>query len=278
MTQLTIGMATYDDFDGVFFSIQAIRMYHREIDVKFLIIDNNPTSVQGKATSEFIESLGVQAKYVAYAEKKSTFVKYKLFELADTPYILCMDCHIFFEPGSLKKLLVYYEQNPGTNDLLQGPLVYDDLKSISTHFDPVWRGGMFGIWATDQRGGNADLPPFEIPMQGAGMMSCRKEAWVGVNSLFRGFGGEEGYVHEKFRKKGAKVLCLPFLRWMHRFRRPLGPQYPNTYEDRIRNYFISHLELGMPVDPIIQHFSQETKISKENMIAMQEAIKKEMML
>ena len=36
--KLTIGMATYDDYDGVYFSIQAIRMYHPEIlkDIEFI--------------------------------------------------------------------------------------------------------------------------------------------------------------------------------------------------------------------------------------------------
>jgi hypothetical protein len=29
--RLCVGMATYDDFDGVWFTIQAIRMYHREV-------------------------------------------------------------------------------------------------------------------------------------------------------------------------------------------------------------------------------------------------------
>ncbi len=29
--KLTIGMATYDDYDGVYFSIQALRLYHNEI-------------------------------------------------------------------------------------------------------------------------------------------------------------------------------------------------------------------------------------------------------
>ena len=41
MTRLTIGMATYDDYDGVFFSVQAIRMYHPEItdQIELLVID-----------------------------------------------------------------------------------------------------------------------------------------------------------------------------------------------------------------------------------------------
>ena len=28
---LTIGMATYDDYDGVYFTTQAIRLYHPEV-------------------------------------------------------------------------------------------------------------------------------------------------------------------------------------------------------------------------------------------------------
>ena len=42
--KLTIGMATYDDFDGVYFTVQAILLYHPEVadDVEVLVIDNNP--------------------------------------------------------------------------------------------------------------------------------------------------------------------------------------------------------------------------------------------
>ena len=48
---------------------------------------------------------------------------------------------------------------------------------------------------TDDRGRDSNGEPFEIPMQGLGMFSCRKEAWLGFNPLFNGFGGEEGYIH-----------------------------------------------------------------------------------
>ena len=42
--RLTIGMATYDDFDGTYFTVQAIRLYHPEVadDIEILIIDNHP--------------------------------------------------------------------------------------------------------------------------------------------------------------------------------------------------------------------------------------------
>ena len=53
--KFTIGMATYDDYDGVYFSIQSIRLCNPEImnDVEFVIIDNNPESSHAKALKHF---------------------------------------------------------------------------------------------------------------------------------------------------------------------------------------------------------------------------------
>jgi len=93
-------------------------------------------------------------------------------------------------------------------------------------------------------------------MQGLGAFSCLKSAWLGFHPQFRGFGGEEGYIHESFRQAGRKTLCLPWLRWMHRFGRPFGPRYLVTQEDRLRNYVIGHDELGLDLAPILHHFCE----------------------
>jgi hypothetical protein len=260
--KLTIGMATYDDFDGVYFSIQALRMYHPEVidDIEIIVIDNNPASHHGKAIRNLKGQTGI--KYIPFHEYQSTAIRNLIFENASAPYVLSMDCHVLFESGSIKKLIEYYEQNPDTKNLLQGPMVYDNLKAISSHFDPVWRAQMYGIWATDNRAKDPNGEPFEILMQGLGVFSARKDNWLGFNSAFRGFGGEEGYIHEKYRKNGAKTLCLPFLRWVHRFQRPNGVKYPLTLENKVRNYFIGCVELGLSVEPIYQHFLKETEVSK----------------
>jgi len=253
--RLTIGMATFDDFHGVYFSIQALRMYHPEImdETEILIIDNNPDGPHGQACLN-LANHSQNIKYIPEKQWVSTAVRNKIFEIARGDFVISMDCHVLFEQGSLKKLLDYYKNNSDTNDLYQGPLVYDNLNNISTHFEPVWRSQMYGIWQTDARGQDPNGEKFEIPMQGLGIFSCRKEAWLGFNKLFRGFGGEEGYIHEKFRKNGRKCWCLPFLRWVHRFGRPEGVKYPLTLENKVRNYFIGHLELGLDPEPIIQHF------------------------
>jgi hypothetical protein len=86
-------------------------------------------------------------------------------------------------------------------------------------------------------------------MQGLGAFSCRTDAWPGFHPGFRGFGGEEGYLHEKFRRAGGRCLCLPWLRWMHRFGRPRGVPYPLTIEDKLRNYVLGHTELGLDLSP-----------------------------
>ena len=105
-------------------------------------------------------------------------------------------------------------------------------------------------------GEDPEAPPFDIPMQGMGLFSCRRAVWPGFNPRFRGFGGEEGYIHEKFRQNGGRTLCLPFLRWMHRFRRPMGVPYINSWEDRVRNYMIGFRELGLPTAELEDHYRE----------------------
>jgi glycosyltransferase involved in cell wall biosynthesis len=252
MVALTIGMATYHDFDGVFFTLQALRLYQDLADTELLVVDNAGCD----HTRAFVEG-GARARYVRATDVTGTAVaKNVVFAEASGDAVLCCDAHVLFAPGAIARLTAYYRDHPDSRDLLQGPLVYDDLESISTHFDPVWRGQMWGVWATDPRGLNPEGEPFEIPMQGMGAFSCRKDAWPGFNPGFRGFGGEEGYIHEKVRQAGGRCLCLPWLRWSHRFGRPGGVPYALTIEDKLRNYVIGHAELGLDIGPVVAHFSE----------------------
>ena len=155
--------------------------------------------------------------------------------------------------------------------MLQGPLVYDDMETVSTHFDlSKWGADMWGVWETDKRGLNPDNKPFEIPAQGLGLFTCRKDSWLGFNKKFRGFGGEEGYIHEKYRMVGRKAVCLPFLRWVHRFGRPLGVSYNPTREDRFRNYMIGFQEIGKDTDEIVERF--KGKVSSEYVLTVKKEL------
>lgn len=252
---LTIGMATYDDYDGVYFSVQAIRLFHPEVteETDILVVDNNPAGTCATALKD-LEHHVDGYRCISYDECVGTGVRDQIFWEAETDYVLCMDSHVLLARGALRSLLDFFRENAATSDLLQGPLVSDDLRSVATHLDAVWRGGMFGTWSFDNWMERTKHGPFEIPMQGLGVFSCRRDAWLGFNPRFTGFGGEEGYIHEKFRQAGQRVLCLPELRWLHRFRRPFGHRYPGRWKDRIRNYLIGFDELGMSYDDTIEHF------------------------
>jgi glycosyltransferase involved in cell wall biosynthesis len=258
MIELTIGMATYNDFDGVYFTLQALRLYHDLKDTELLVVDNYGCDDTKSLVEQWIDGKYILAKDVVGTAAPRDLV----FRKAQGEAVLCCDCHVLFPPGVISRLKNFYRDNPDCNDLLQGPLLYDDAKNMSTHFDPIWREHMWGTWGKDPRGLSPDGEPFDIPMQGLGAFSCRRNAWLGFNPRFRGFGGEEGYIHEKFRQAGRRCLCIPWFRWMHRFERPHGIKFPLTVEDKIWNYVIGHAELGLDLKPVIKHFSESISLDK----------------
>ena len=312
MPKLTIGMAHYNDFDGVFFSIQALRLYQDMRDVEVLVIDNSPDTDAGKAVAQFVNGT-LFARYIPFTRViGAANAKGEVFREAQSDFVLCMDCHVMLVPGAVENLVRWYEDSPRCDDLITGPLIYDNLYDISTHFDLTWRGDMWGIWsrAWACKCGNHfsipiaqadstahDLmdydtiyskcpvcgltypvvqyeghesafceigckplgldyndPPYEVPANGMGLFSCRKESWLGFNPDFRGFGGEEGYIHLKYRQAGRKCLNLSFLGWIHRFGRANPVTYPLSYWDRIRNYVVGRRELNLPYMDIHDHF------------------------
>jgi hypothetical protein len=261
VSKLTIGLAVYDDYDGAFFTLQSLRMYHSEVmdRVEFVVINNNPTSDHGKALKTMVDTITEPKTYLEYTKYSSPFIKGKIFDIAETEYVLVIDSHVLLEPGSLKKLLDYYDKGLDNGNLLQGPLLYDDLHNVSTHFDfssKEWSGYMWGAWATDKRGTKSSNKPFTIPGNGMGLFSCRKDAWLGFNKSMRGFGGEEGYIHEKYKLQNRETICLPFLRWNHRFAKPSGTPYKLDVNQRFRNYMIAFKEVGKDTQEVIDNFKR----------------------
>lgn len=264
-------MATYDDFDGVYFSLQSLRMHHaicNSKDVEIILIDNNPESPHGRANEKFMKWIK-NGKYIPYTLKRSTSVRNEIFRRAEGKYCISMDCHVLFYPNAIDNLLKYYKNIPDCKNIVQGPLVYDHLNesASSTHFAPVWSSGMYGKWETNHAALRIG-DPFEIPMQGLGVFSCETKNWVGFNKKFKGFGGEEGYIHEKFRQFGGQAICLPEFKWVHRFDRPNGVKYPLILEDRVWNYFVGWLELTQDpkhhmISQIYEHF--KTRIPVQNL-------------
>ena len=259
MKRLTIGAATFDDFEGVFFTFQALRLANLERldELDFVLIDNNPESNEGVATREFCEKAGV--RYFPERAWRSTATRDLIFRHALASWAMSLDPHVLLEPKTVSRLLDFLEtQDPARPNLFQGPMLYDYLgdETPATHMNPVWRENMFGTWGHDERGKNPDGDPFKIPAMGLGLFVCGVESWPGFNPLFRGFGGEEGYIHQKARNAGGKTLCLPFLRWVHRFQRPRGISYPLNIQERIRNYALGWSELGLDLGEVVAHFRE----------------------
>lgn len=250
-------MVVYDDWDGFYFTIQAIRMYHAEVidDIHFVVINTNPSSSQGLEISGFCKRAWAKKCVTYYADDNESgcFTKGKIFSLAESPYVLVIDPHVLVSAGSIKKLIDYYDNGLDGGNLLQGPLEYDSLNgSGPSCFERIWSGGMLGKWKFDER--SLKDEPFEIHAQGMGLFSCRKDSWLGFPEGNSGFGGEEVVIHDKYRKFGKKTICLPWLKWLHRFGRPSGVPYPNQYENRVKNYYRGFIENGQPTDEIIDHF------------------------
>lgn len=323
---LTVGMAHYEDYHGVYFTVQALKLYHDVRDVQLVVIDNSPTTRHGEHVRTLIKGWSQpfhSFKYIPFdgPNNGTTQTRQRIFDEADGKAVVCMDCHVMFEANGLKNIKDYWNTNPNSRNIISGPILLDDTVRISTHFHPRWRGEMFGIWShgfhcpncnhtfvTDvdddrpvdnvhignvydmmtgikvtscptcgkslpqnfnysghqelikQQGfsymfSSSNTPKeVEIPSQGLGFFSMLKEHWPGFNPHMKGFGGEEGYIHEKVRQNGGKALCIQGLGWNHRFGRPDGVKYPLHRYDKVRNYVLAWKEIGWDLQSIHTHF------------------------
>jgi glycosyltransferase involved in cell wall biosynthesis len=256
MERLTIGMSTYREYDALWFTITNILIYHPEIrdHIDFVVVDNDPKHPEGRAIKQFVESSHVKGKYIAYSDKVGTAApRDAAVSASENPWVLMIDAHVSFAAGSLAWLLDYIQCCEG-GDLYHGLLVDESGRPTASHMNPEWRDYMYGTW------GLVDDPKgiFEIPMHGMGIYLLNKTYWPWYNERFKGFGGEEGYIHRKYRNQGGRVLCLADVRWAHRFR-TIGPRYPNYLEDRFSNYLIGFSEVGLDLGPVIEQFRDHLK-------------------
>ena len=259
----TVGMATYDDYDGVFFTVQALRMYHPLV-TEIIILDNNPDSKYGKACKK-LTNISNKIKYIPFTEKISAFVKGEIFKHSSNEHVVICDCHVLFSNNSFEALTNFYFKYHKPYDFVQGPLLYDDLINESTHFNKNWGSCMYGQWDKMEIKNTFA----EIPAQGMGTFSCKKSEWLGFNDKFKGFGGEEHYIHEKYRQHGGRCICVKDFKWMHRFNRPAGVPFPNILEQRFNNYIIGRIELNLPYDDVITEFKKHMDIKILNDIVEQ---------
>ncbi len=261
--KLTIGMATYRDWPGVWATVQSLKLHSGcwgEFDV--IVVDNDP---EGKPDQPSEKNHSSKAKdlctrlgirYEHYTDVIGTAAaKGRIFELAETQAVMVVDCHVLFPSGTISRLLDFVNASPDSKDLWQGPILTDTGSIMATQYEPKWGSMMYGQWGITPLPENQQ--PFEIQMHGCGLFACNKHAWPGFHPLLRGFGPEEGHLHARIRRNGGKCLCLPFLQWQHRFGNPDGPVLPGmSPAERLRGYLITMLDTGEPsLASIQEHFS-----------------------
>ncbi|MFZ5829831.1 MAG: glycosyltransferase family 2 protein [Planctomycetota bacterium] len=282
MPELSVCFPTYDDFDGLYFSAVDLMTTHGAIfesgRCELLVVDNHPDSPHGKAVADLVSNhlpATVLKRYVAMPEPVGpALAKQKAVDEAAGWAVLVMDSHVRLAPGALTRLLEWYRQERSRTTLCSGPMVYDagllgfaldrQLEHYASHMEEQWRGDDLGTWAADPRAADASSEPFAIPAMGCGCFTACKDSFPGFHAEFRGFGAEEFYLYRKARQRGMQTLCLPFLRWSHRFGRPAGVPYPLPLAAKIRNYLIGHLELGERLDGLREAFVSNGRISAEH--------------
>lgn len=251
MNRLTVGLATYKDFDGVYFTLQSLRAHHGT-NFDILVLDNAPERCI--RTEQVTRAVG--GRYLHRPDLTGTSQsRDALFRFAETPWVLVCDSHVLFEPGAIARLIELSDKPEHARDFFTGPLVWDDGIGLSTHWRQTTPPGLWGVW---DHVTITSPEPFDIPMQGLGCFAMAKDYWPGFHPFARGFGGEEGYVHEKARRAGGRVLCVPQLRWRHRFRDVGGwdknpTPYPALLPDHTFNLLVQHRELGIDAEQAIHN-------------------------
>jgi glycosyltransferase involved in cell wall biosynthesis len=262
---LTIGMATVRDYDGPWATITSLRLAMRDlafVNYEIILVDNDPDHPRGKACAEECRQADGQlnqgCRYVPFPEAfGTTQPRQRVFDEARGDWVVCMDSHVMMGNNAWACLIDYCRNNTRSKDIISGPLLYNDLKRTSEAFAEEWRSQMWGVWTSDAR---VELgKPFETWAQGLGFFAMRKAAWPGFDRRWRGFGGEEGCIHEAIRQAGGRSLCVPQIEWAHRWGKPDGTMYQAYTWHKVRNYVLGFQRIGRDIAEIHKHFVLDEK-------------------
>lgn len=250
--KLTIGMSNWDDVEGAFWTLSAIRQYHVPVsntDVELLVIDDMPTKQEDLERMCTLAS----ARYVHHSKNKGpAHAKDSVWEFASGEYVLLLDSHVLLSQCSVQYILDAIDNDLIGQDLWTGPLLNESGHVIATELLPEWRGAFFGVWHTNQ-----DIhktPIMEIEGHGSAYTLMKKEHYPFFSPYFFGFSAEELYLHEKVRRRGGKCFIHKALGWVHRFHRTKGVTYRLLIEDKLRNYLVASYEMGWNIKQCCDYF------------------------
>ena len=160
---ITIGMAHYNDFKGLYGTIQAIRSMHLYEEwfeqLQFVVVDQSPAESKHSPLAEGLmrnlsrSSDFLSGKYISLPHPKGTSPpRNAIFEHADSDYVLVIDSHVTFTSKTLPAILKWYKEHPAADGIYTGPIMMDNMHEICpTHMAAMWREKMWGIWAVAWR-------------------------------------------------------------------------------------------------------------------------------
>ena len=262
---LTIGMATYDDPQGVWWTLSSLRMHHQLDGVELLVVDDHPEPNRGDIHHVCSNS---RARYV-HAPKAMgpAHAKNSVWEHAQGSHVLVIDCHVLLVPGAVEALIAAARADAVGRDMWVGPLRSEAGNIIATELSPELRGDFFGTWLVDSRYPVSETR--EVHAHGSALSFMRKADWPKFSQHFRGFAGEEVYIHDKVRLHGGKVLYQPWLGWCHRFPRFGAVPYSLTLNDKLRNYLIGAYEMGWNISQFREYFGRKLPQAQRLEVEMQ---------
>ena len=233
---ISLVMACFDDPVGVAWTLQTRPVGFSEV----LVVDNNPDSPLGKKTAEICDKAGV--KYIKFPTPKGTSAPRDFaIKSAESDWVVCTDSHCMI--GTLPDV-----RELDTKNIYHPVQVGERGTAIGHSWKDVFRGGMQGVWTGEIQSG-------EIFASGLGCFLVHKAFWLGFHPLATEFGGEECYIHEKYRRSGGKAILLDNWEYWHCYTR-INTPYPASGYARVRNYVLNFTELGWPLDRLHKYFVQ----------------------
>ncbi|MFC9435734.1 glycosyltransferase family 25 protein [Nocardia sp. NPDC057030] len=177
-----------------------------------------------------------------------------IFTCAQADWVVYLRPGTRLESGALSDLVKFTTKNPHCLDLLQGPMRGTTLGQDLVQLDPVWHQGKFGVPGGDLRAISPFDAPVEIGLHHLDVFACRKACWPGIHPRLGMSEGPAGYLHKKFRARGGRTLCLPFLRWSNTADdRPEGLAWETT---QFFEYLLCWEDNGEAVEPILDHYTE----------------------
>jgi GT2 family glycosyltransferase len=283
--KLTIAIPHRDDWYGFHETwhslVAAIRSAKLEDHIELLVVDQSPGSEHSKNIQQTVNSIAsnwqvdpesrvavnrggiIDARYESFSEIMGTAAgKMMCFAKARGEWVLCLDSHVILTDESIRKLYDWIKKpaNRFSQNLHYGVNLADDHKQYFSHLKIfnedgtalIGDDGVFGQWRTDPLAAPGKVKPFEVEGGGGWCFFARRGVFmsIGFHPLMRGFGGEEGFLAERFRRAGKKVLSAPFVRGIHRYARLSGDQYFVSVEEKLRNHTIGWKDLGRDLDEL----------------------------